>query len=81
MRFYLSTGYGQSFYSYKDSCMAAEESAYSEIEEGVEAWLEEHIVDCYSIESDIIEDSNAQVDLYVEFQDDTDAMAYKLRWE
>lgn len=81
MRFYLSTGYGYSIEGYKESYMVAEENAYSVIEEGVEEWLEENIVDCYSIESDIVEDENAQVDLYIEFQDEADAMAYRLRWE
>ncbi len=81
MRFNISYGSGPRGIGYKDSFIMAEENAYSEIEEGLEEWLEENMAGRYKIECELIPDSIMICELILEFENDEDAMAYKLRWE
>lgn len=81
MKFFLAEASGYSRDGYKESYMAAEENAYSELEEGLEEWLAENITNRYSIESEYMCDvSMVVISLFVVFQNEADAMAFKLRW-
>lgn len=81
MRFYLGSGAGQSEWGHKEAYMVAEENAYEEIDEELEDWLIFNMPGRYTIECEPVATDYAEVLLWLEFDDDTDAMAYKLRWE
>lgn len=81
MRFYLCQAQGFSRDGYKESYMAAIENAYSEIEEGLEEWLDENMPNRYFIDNVNIPDIACIISLYVVFQNEIDATAFKLRWE
>ena len=80
MKFHLSSGSGPTGVDYKDSFMMAEENAYSEIEEGLEEWLEENISGRFKLECEYVPDDIMLVDMMLIIDNDEDAMAYKLRW-
>lgn len=82
MRFFLVEATGYSRDGYKESFMVAEDTAYSELEEGLEEWLAENMSNRYFIESEYMWDvSTALISLFVVFESEVDAIAYKLRWE
>lgn len=81
MRFYLSMGRGYTTHGHKISYTEAEDDAYSEIREGIKEWLEENIFDRYFFDLEEELDEYVTLSLFVVFQEETDAMAYKLRWE
>ena len=81
MRFILSVGSGPTGVHYKDSMMMAEEDAWAEIEEGLEEWLDENMPDRYIMECEFIPNDIMECAVILEFKNETDAMAFKLRWE
>ncbi len=81
MKFYLVTGYGNSNDGHKESWMMAEEDAYSRLEEGLEEWLADNMPHRYNFTTNDMTDRGVWLQMFVEFRDETDAMAYKLRWE
>ena len=81
IKFYLVTGYGNSNEGHKDSWMIAEEDAYSRLEEGLEEWLADNMPHHYDFIVEGVYDRGVWLQLFVEFQDEVDAIAYKLRWE